>query len=134
MVRERHRYIADRHLPGAHELIATDETTYRAITNRNEEGLVCNGREAQHAIGSVAQIQSARVEIPSWRLDATNVARHTGCLAEKHLDRHIHRIVVEQRIVYDQRAAVIDLPDHGEGAALAGGDLREQRHRGGRDG
>ena len=57
VIGDRHRDVGDRHLPRAHHLVAADHAADRAIADRDQEGLVGDGREAQQAIGRVAQIE-----------------------------------------------------------------------------
>ena len=52
------RHIADRNLPGADELVAADEAADGAVADGDEESLVRDGRQAQHAIGRLAQIDA----------------------------------------------------------------------------
>ncbi len=44
-----YRRIGDRYLPGTHHLVSRDQTAYRAIANRDQEGFAANSRKTQDA-------------------------------------------------------------------------------------
>ena len=131
VVSERHRGVAHRHLPRADQLVAADQAADVAIADGDEKGLVGHRRETQHAIQRLAQLERRGVETPCRRRHAAYLALEARWLAEHELERHVHRIVAEQRIVHRELSAAVDLTDDRERTALAFGDRgkRGQRRR-----
>ena len=60
VIRERDRHVGDRDLPRSHHLIAADEPADGAIADRDQERLVGDRRQPQHAERRLAQVDRAR--------------------------------------------------------------------------
>ena len=98
VVAERHADIGDRHLPGTDQLIAADQAADGAIADRDQKGLVGDGRQPQHAIQRLAQVHGREFAVDRRRRrDAAHVAAHARRLAQQRVDRHVHGVGAEQR-------------------------------------
>ncbi len=131
----RDRHVGDGHLPGADHLIARDETADGAIADRDEEGLVGDRGEAEHAVRRLARVERARIERLARRRDVLRVASHApkradararrAGLAEDDVERHVDRSAAEVRVGDDELSVAGRVAEHREGAALARADCTE---------
>ena len=120
-----HAAVRHRHLPRAHHLVAGDHAADRAVADGDEEGLVGDCRETQHAPQRLARIETRRVEGLGRRCETLHITGHARRLAEQHLDGHVDRRVAELRIAHQQATVVRERADDGERTALAGAEGRE---------
>ncbi len=125
IVSECDRNVADRDLPGADQLIAADLPANGTIPDRDQKRLVGHGRQTQHAIHRLAQINPLAIRIATPLRPAAHFAPHLRRLAEQCLDRHVHRLIVELPVAHDQLTIVGDLADHGVRATFALRDRAE---------
>ena len=74
-----------------------DQTTHGAIADGHQKSLVGNGRQPQHAIQRVAQVQTRKLIAQEcrWR-HAFHYATHPRRLTEQGLDGHVHRFIAQQ--------------------------------------
>ena len=117
--RQRHRDIADRHLPGSDQRIAADEATDAAVADGHEESLVGNRRQPQQSFERLRRIDAAHVESTACAGAALRLAPHPRWLAEQRRHRHVDRVLTEMRIVHQQLAVAGGASYHGAGAAFA---------------
>ena len=120
-----HAAVRHRHLPRARHLVAGDHAADRAVTDGDEEGLVGDRREAQHAAQRLARIEARRVEGLGRGCETLHIAGHARRLAEQHLEGHIDRRLCELRIAHHETPVIGQRADHGERTALAGTEGRE---------
>jgi hypothetical protein len=91
--------------------------------------LVGHGRVPQHGIGRVFQRDRLQLEGLKLPRDSPHVAVHARRLAEDHLERHVHGLLVEERIVHQQLVVGARAPHHREEAALARADASNSPSR-----
>ena len=120
-----HAAVRHRHLPRARHLVAGDHAADRAIADGDEEGLVGDRRETQHAAQRLARIETRRVEGLGCGCETLHIAGHARRLAEQHLEGHVDRGVAKLRIAHHKTPVIGQRADHGERTPLARAEGRE---------
>ena len=117
--------VGHRHLPGAHHLIAADQSAHRAIADRDQKGLVGDRRQTQQAVQRFGDGRAAGRQRRSALRYAVHAAAHARQLAEQHLDGDIDGRRRKLRIGHAQAPVAGDLAHHRKGAALTLAQGRE---------
>ncbi len=117
--------IGDRHLPRADHLVAGDESGHAAITDRHQESLARDCRQAQHTLDRLRDIDAGERERQPWHHRAGVLAVHARWLAEQHRQRQVHRTTVIAPITQQQMWLLTRLADHGVGTAFTRTDCIE---------
>ena len=114
-----HGHVGDRHLPRADHLVARSHAAHAAVADIDEEALVRNSGQTQHAGDRVFQFNFAAIERGQFDLFALYRARHFGRLAQQDRKRHIHGIVFEFLVMHHQPVIGNGMTQHGKRAAFA---------------
>ncbi len=126
-----HGDVGNRHLPGAHHLVAADHSADGAVADGDQEGLVGNRRQTEQSIERLADRRSGGRESRCRLVCRSRIAGHARRFAQQYLDRHIDRRGGQQRVGDEQAAVTGDLAHHGVRTALPFAQGREQRHASG---
>ena len=113
-----HGDVGDGCLPRADHLIAGDHASDAAVGDGDEEVLTGDGREAQHAVDRVGQLDGCGVEFGVFFDQAGTVFEYLRGLAEEDSHFHVDRVVLEVGVFEHELVVVGRFADDGDGAAL----------------
>ena len=116
---QRDGHVGHRHLPRAHHLVTCSHATHAAIANSDQETLVSDRWQTQHAGNRLLQLDFAAIQSGQLYLLALDRTRHFGRLAQQYRQRHIHRIVPEQLVMHDQPVVGNRMAQHRKRTAFA---------------
>ncbi len=125
VVRQGHRHVRHRHLPGPHHLVAGHQAAHRAVADGDQELLAGHRRQAQHPLQGSFRADAAKIQGGCGRRLALHIPAHAGRLAQQQVHGDVDRGVAEMPVGELQAGLRVGLPHHRHGAALAGADAPE---------
>ena len=88
-VRQRHRAVGHRHLPGAHHLVAVREAAHGAVADGDEEALARHRGVAQHVQAHLRERHPGEVQRRGRARHTGHVTVHLRRLAQQHVHGHV---------------------------------------------
>ena len=120
-----HGDIGHRHLPGADHLVARDQSAHAAVADGDEETLVADSRALQHPVSHLVQVDVRGIEERMARAQSLDHAVHLRRLAEQDVQRHVHRVVVEDLVMHLQQPLLGSLAEYRGRATLTTAKLEK---------
>ncbi|OIQ70388.1 hypothetical protein GALL_480000 [mine drainage metagenome] len=132
-VGQRDRAIGHRHLPWADHGVAVRQPADGAVADADQKALAGHAGVAQHGGRGPVELDAGQIDVGQLDALAAHVAHHARRLAQQHAQRHVDRLLGQQRVVDAQLRLGAGLADDRVGAALARADRGERIERLGRD-